>query len=164
MLKQISKRGSYWEERREREAKERAERFKRNLEVIQLAKNGSDIYGILEKAAFHIHLARPAEAELSNWLEANRAVAAYFSTSGCGGILDLDQERDKDYLKRRLRDIAGSKRREYEKWAKIFSREPTLSDDSYWNSALDSMGELISREFMTFFEGNLQKIFEAFHI
>ncbi len=147
------------------ELKERRDRFSRNLKQVREAKRGSDLYGILEKAAFHLHLSRPEETALTNWLEANRAVAAYFAESSpIGEPRDLEKDNEKDYLKTRLREIAKYNRKEYERWAKVFSREPQLSNEDYWDSALNSMGERIAGIFMGFYEGSLEKVFHNFGI
>jgi len=135
-------------------------RFNRNLGAIQAAQKGSDLYGILEKAAFHIYLSRPKESALKNWLEANKAMAAYFTEP----YMDLQENPEKGYLKRRLRNIAQDIRKEYEHWAKVFSREPTRTDEGHWEAAQNSMGECIANQFMIRYDGNVQKIFSAFHV
>jgi len=50
-----------------------------NLREIKKAHKGSDLYGVLEKTAFHLHTLKPDERSDKNWFDAQEAMAKYMS-------------------------------------------------------------------------------------
>lgn len=131
-------------------------RYERNFFAVQDTKPGSDLYGVLEKTAFHIGLLTGNPDNIQNWLNARIELADYTSQSTpylyCSPLncLDLSVAQGKEDcfgISGRLKIMAEEKSRLYKEFSRFHHIDKKPSDFDFWMHAQDDLARAVADSF-----------------
>lgn len=133
------------------------ERFAMNLQTIRDAKLGSDLYGVLEKTAFHLSLLRPQAKEDKNWFDAQFALAVNHTRNG--RILELFKSEEYYNITGHIKRTAEGINEELRELSKFVPLDLFAHTDlMYWMAAQDSIAESAASSFKILYDLDVGKI------